>query len=82
MTDLQPVVTGTGTVTGTVTIQNDTKPAWQSKTLWASALTVLLPLVWPPAAVFIAANPTLVPVGLGVLFGVLRVVTKGAVTIA
>jgi hypothetical protein len=57
------------------------KPVWQSKTFWVAAITALAPL-YPPVAAFVATNPTLVTVGLGVVFGVLRTVTKGAVTIS
>lgn len=58
------------------------KPAWQSKTLWASAVVGLVPLVFPPAAAFVAANPAAVTAILGVVFGLLRLATKGHVTIA
>lgn len=57
------------------------RPAWKSKTMWISLATSLLPIVYPPAAVFIAANPELFAGILGALFAGLRVVTNDRVTI-
>ncbi len=59
----------------------DAKPAWQSKTLWVGAFTALLPLVFPPAAAWVAANPALFSGIVGAVFGGLRVVTKDRVVI-
>lgn len=58
-----------------------TKPVWQSKTFWAAAITTFAPF-FPPVAVFVAANPWAVTSGLGIAFGVLRVVSHGKVTIS
>ncbi len=60
---------------------SDSKPIWQSKTFWISAVTALVPLVFPPAGVWIAANPQLFSAALGVVFTGLRVVSKDRVTI-
>lgn len=59
----------------------EAKKPWQSKTMIASAITALLPVVWPHAAVWVAANPELFSAALGALFGVLRTVTKEKVVI-
>ncbi len=74
MADLNPVLSPVAS--------SSAKPAWQSKTLWASALVAVVPLVFPPAGAFVAANPKVVTAFLGVVFGLLRVATKGKVTIA
>lgn len=60
------------------------KPAWQSKTLWASALVAIVPFVpgvGPVASAWIAANPDLFAAGLGALFAALRAATSGKVSI-
>lgn len=57
------------------------KAPWQSKTMWVSALTVLAPLVYPPAAAWISAHPELFSAALGAVFSALRVVTKSKVSI-
>jgi len=59
----------------------DSKPSWTSKTLWASAIVALVPLFSPTVAAYISANPAMVTAILGLVFGALRIVTKGAVTI-
>lgn len=59
----------------------ETKKPWQSKTLWVGAITALLPLVYPPAAVWVGANPELFSMALGAVFSGLRVVTEGKVAI-
>lgn len=66
-------------------MEDNNKPAWQSKTLWMAALCALLPLipgVGPIASAWIAANPALFTVATGAVFGGLRVVSKGKVTIS
>ena len=60
------------------------KPAWQSKTLWASLIVAALPFVpglGPVATAWIAANPELYAAALGGLFAGLRAVTDGRVSI-
>ncbi len=60
------------------------KPAWQSKTLWASAIVALVPFipgVGPVASAWIAVNPELFAAGLGALFAGLRTLTDGSVSI-
>ena len=59
----------------------DSKPAWQSKTLWIALLTAAAPL-FPPVAVWIGANQLLFSAGLGAVFAGLRVITQGKVTIS
>ena len=64
---------------------SDSKPFWQSKTLWMSALTMLLPLVpgvGPVATAFIAANPVMFSAGVSVVFGALRLLTNNKVSVS
>lgn len=72
MVDLQPVVSPAGAPAP--------KAPWQSKTMWMSALGVLAPLVYPPAAIWIAANPVIYSAALSGVFAVLRLVSRGKVT--
>lgn len=58
-----------------------TKKPWESKTLWAGLIAAALPL-FPPAGIWIAANPEIYSAGLGALFAALRVITKGKVSIS
>lgn len=60
---------------------DNTKPAWQSKTLWVNAIVAVAALVFPPAQAYIAAHPDMVLTVFAVLNMVLRVVTKGKVEI-
>ncbi len=57
------------------------KSLLQSKTFWASLITAVVPIVYPPAAAYIAANPELVMGGLATFFTGLRLISKGKVTI-
>lgn len=57
------------------------KSVWKSKTQWAALVTALAPLVYPPAAVWIAANPAVYSAAIGALFGGLRLVTKDRIYI-
>lgn len=57
------------------------KPLYMSKTFWVSAVTALLPLVFPPAAVWVGANPALFSAVMGAAFAGLRAVTKDRVTL-
>lgn len=63
-----------------VTTDNLEKKPWQSKTLWLSALTAIAPL-FPTANDFITSSPGTFGAILGVAFFVLRLVTKGSITI-
>lgn len=58
----------------------NSKPAWQSKTLWAGLLAAAAPFL-PAVGPFISSYPQASVVMLGALFSLLRVVTKGKVTI-
>ena len=58
------------------------KAPWESKTMWASAIAMLAPLVFPPAAVWIAANPAVYSAALGAIFAGLRLVTHGKVSVS
>lgn len=63
----------------------NSKPAWESKTLIAAAITAVLPFVpgvGPVAMAWVAANPALFASGLAALFAALRTVTKGSVSIS
>lgn len=56
------------------------KILWKSKTLWAS-LAVAAAAFFPSVQVVVQANPEIVGVVLGAVFGVLRLVTKGKISI-
>lgn len=63
----------------------DTKPFYLSKTMIAAALVAVVPLIpgfGPIASAWIAANPALFSAGLAAVFGGLRAVTNGAVSIS
>lgn len=60
------------------------KPAWQSKTMIAGAVTALLPFVpgiGPVLTGWVGANPEAFSAALGILFSVLRIVTKEKVVV-
>lgn len=57
--------------------KDDSKVWWESKTLWVSVITAVLPLI-PPFAPFIAANPGILT-ALGAVFAALRVTTDSPV---
>lgn len=59
----------------------DPKKPWQSKTMWASAIAAVLPLVAPPAAAWVAMNPELYSMILGAIFGGLRMASQDKVVI-
>ena len=66
-------------------MDNNSKPAWQSKTMIAAAITALVPLipgVGPAVTAFIVANPAAFSAILGAIFAGLRVVTNGSVTVS
>ena len=66
------------------TVTPASKPVWQSKTLIASALVALLPLipgVGPVAMAWVVANPEAFSAILGAAFAGLRIVTNGSVSI-
>lgn len=56
------------------------KKPWYSKTMIAAAITALVPL-YPPAAALVAANPALVMGVVGALFAGLRYISHGAITL-
>lgn len=61
------------------------KPAWQSKTLWASLVVAAVPFipgVGPAVSAWVAANPELFSAALGGLFAGLRVATSGRVSVS
>lgn len=57
----------------------NTKP-WLSKTLWMSLL-VAVAAFFPAVSKFVAENPQAVLTILSLVFGVLRLVTKGRISI-
>jgi hypothetical protein len=66
------------------TADTASKPAWKSKTMIAGAVTALLPFipgVGPVVTAWVAANPEAFSAALGVLFSVLRVVSKDKVVV-
>lgn len=54
----------------------ETKPAWQSRTVWTNVVLAVLALVSPAAQDFIAHNPDYVAMGWSAINVVLRFVTK------
>jgi hypothetical protein len=63
----------------------ETKPFYVSRTMIAAAIVAVVPLipgVGPAVSAWIAANPALFSAGLAAVFGGLRVVTKGAVSVS
>jgi hypothetical protein len=60
---------------------SEAKKLWQSKTVWASAVAAAMPLVYAPAATWIAANPETYSMLLAGVFTLLRLVTKDKVSI-
>lgn len=56
------------------------KKAWQSKTLIIGAITAIAPFI-PGVSEWIAANDSMFVSGLGLVFMLLRVVTKDKVVI-
>jgi hypothetical protein len=59
----------------------ETKKAWQSKTMIMGMVSALLPVLCPPAAVWIAANPEAYSALLGLIFGGLRLISSEKVVI-
>lgn len=59
---------------------DDGKSILLSKTFWAGVVMAIVPL-FPPAAVFIAANPAIYNIALGGLVIGLRKITSGKVTL-
>ncbi len=59
----------------------ETKPPWQSKTLWTAAIIALASLFYPPVAEFAKNNPEMFAVVLTGVFTVLRLITKGKISI-
>lgn len=58
---------------------------WESKTMWVSALVAILPLVpgvGPAVAGLIGTNPEIATALLGAVFGGLRLISHGKVTIS
>jgi xanthine/uracil permease len=58
----------------------ESKVLWKSKTLWAS-LVVAVAAFFPSVQALVASNPEIVGTGLALVFGVLRLVTKGKIDI-
>lgn len=62
----------------------EAKPFWQSKTLCLSVVAAVTPLVtqaFPEAGAFLRDNADLACAAVGALFGVLRLITKGRITL-
>jgi hypothetical protein len=58
-------------------MMSDAKKPWQSKTVIASALSAVVPVVIPGAGEWISQNPEAYSGLLGLIFGILRFVTAG-----
>jgi hypothetical protein len=56
------------------------KPVWTSRTQWMAVITVVAGF-FPSVQSFVANHPEVVIQALGIIFMVLRFVTKGAVTL-
>lgn len=69
--ELPPVVPPVSTTVVTV------KP-WQSKTLWASLIVALAPMI-PGVGPLVAANPEVAAAFVGLIFGALRLTSEGKV---
>lgn len=63
------------------TLKAETKPLWSSKTFWVNVISAVVPLVYPPAAAWIAANPETYAAILGAVGVALRTVTSGATSL-
>lgn len=64
---------------------DNSKPFHVSKTMWAAAITAVIPLIpgiGPVASAWIGANPAAFSALIGAVFAGLRVVTKGSVTVS
>jgi hypothetical protein len=62
------------------TPKEECKPAVKSKTLWLAALAIVAPFL-PPVQAAILVQPEVAMAILGGLFGALRVITKGKITL-
>ena len=62
-------------------MNEEPKRPWKSKTHWA-ALIVALVSFYPPVGDWVGENKEMFMVAVGVLFSVLRSVTKGRVSIS
>jgi hypothetical protein len=63
------------------TLKNETKPLWSSKTFWANVIAAVVPVLYPPAAAWIAANPELYATMLSTVGVLLRTVSSGSVSV-
>lgn len=59
----------------------DTKPIWQSKTVWLNAIALALSVVWPSGAAMVQSNPEASMLVVTVLNVILRLVTKQPVSL-
>ena len=75
---MSEVVTSPGAANSPVKVG---KSPFKSKTLWMSLITVILPFV-PVLGPLAAANSQLVGVALGVIFGLLRLITKDRIVVS
>lgn len=65
-------------------MNDNSKPFYLSRTMIASAIVAVLPLIpgiGTVASAWIAANPALFSAGLGALFAGLRTITNGSVSV-
>lgn len=58
----------------------ESKKPWQSKTIWVALVAAILPFV-PVADAWVKANPEVYVSVLGGVFTVLRLITKGKISI-
>jgi len=59
-------------------MDNEVKPAWQSKTLWMALITAFAPMI-PGGTDFLASYASEITCTLGTVFFILRLVTKQGV---
>lgn len=76
MQDAQPVTT--------VAVACDSRKPWQSKTMWASAIVAVLPLipgVGPAVSTYLSVNPQVLMPVIGAVFAILRLISDGKVAL-
>lgn len=56
------------------------KKPWESKTVWMSLIAAAIPFI-PGGQEYVSAHPMIVMEALGVVFGLLRMISKGSISI-
>lgn len=58
----------------------ESKVAWRSKTIWIAAITAIAGF-FPPFQQWMIENPEMVTMTIGLVFGLLRAISKGKIDI-